>query len=272
MNMLYRKTGTILDKICDNKILEVKERMKKTGLEDLKKIISAENFIKRDFSGALKKSGLTLIAEIKNSSPSLSGRLFRDDFNPAEIAKIYEKRGASAISVITDEKFFKGKLEFIPAVRSVSSLPILRKDFILSAYQLYEAKAYGADAVLLMASILNKTRLMELHSLANQLNLDVLLEVHDEDELKTALECSPKIIGVNNRDLKTMKIDLDNFVHLSPLIPGGIIKVAESGISSKKAVQKIRTAGADAILVGTSLMKAKDIGQAIDELMAGDKY
>lgn len=271
MNAFYRKTNTILDRICENKILEVEERLKTVSLEKLKERTESENFESRNFYAALAKPGLSLIAEIKYSSPSAENQIF-SALNPEKIAKIYEERGAKAISVLTDEKFFRGNIEFLPRVRTACGLPILRKDFILSEYQLYEAKVFGADAVLLMASILDKTQLMELHGLARELGLDVLLEIHDAHELTTALECSPKIIGINNRNLKTMKTDLDNFSRLSALIPAGILKVAESGIRAAKDAKKMRKAGADAILAGTALTRADDIGKAIDNLMAGNEH
>jgi len=266
MSLTYRKTKTILDDICDNKVLEVEKRMSANPLEVLKEKIKTNGFEKRDFYAALANPGLSLIAEIKYSSPSAEGRIF-SSVKPEKIAKTYEKNGARAISVLTDEKFFLGKLEFISRVRAACNLPILRKDFIIHPYQLYEAKACGADAVLLIASILKKTRLKELYSLAGELGLDVLMEIHDAHELKTTLERAPKIIGINNRDLKTMKIDLNTFSRLSKLIPANIIKVAESGIKTREDAEQMRKSGADAILVGATLMQAKDIGKIIDTLI-----
>ena len=279
--MQYKKTHTILDKICENKILEISERMKKISLDGLQKKIKADkegnNYEKRDFAGALKKEGLSLIAEIKNFSPSAGQKAFREGFNPLEIAHIFEDHGASSISVITEEKFFNGSLDFLPLVKGAAGLPVLRKDFIFDPYQLYESKAFGADAVLLIAAILEEERLKELYSLAGRLDLDVLVEAHDENECRiiTRLMSGIKkpgssIIGINNRDLKSMKIDINNFPRLSSLIPDDIIKVAESGINCRLDAVKMKAAGADAILVGTSLMKAGNIGEAIDELMAFD--
>ena len=263
---MYQQTNTILDKICSNKISDVKDRMKRLSIDDLKNIIKKNAFTKRDFFKSLKKNGLSLIAEIKKSSPSNKGIVFKKSFNAAKIAKIYNKNGADAISVITEEKFFKGKSDYLLTARNNSDLPILRKDFIMHPWQVYESKAYGADAILLIASILEKKQLQNLYNIARKLNLDCLIEVHTIQELKFILNIKPKIIGVNNRDLKTMKINLNNFIKLSKIIPKNIIKTAESGITSFKNATNMRNAGADAILVGTFLMKSDDIKQAISSL------
>lgn len=269
---MNKKTGTILDKICFNKTEEVKRKMKELNIKDLKKIIKNNNFAEKNFAKSLKKSRLSLIAEIKKSSPSNKGTVFKKNFNAAQIAKIYNNNGADAISVITEEKFFKGKLNYLSIAKKNSDLPILRKDFIMHPWQVYESKAYGADAILLIASILEKKQLQDLYNIARKLNLDCLVEIHSIKELKFVLNIKPKIIGVNNRNLKTMKIDLNNFINLSKIIPKNIIKVAESGITSFKNAEDIRIAGADAILVGTFLMKSDNIKQTINSLRNIKKY
>jgi len=269
LKMNYKKSNTILDEICENKILEIEARIRNVSFKELENEIEDMEFEPCSFCDALKKEEMALIAEIKKSSPSNLGKVFRENFNVAEIAKIYETSGASAISVITDEKFFMGKLENLKITRENCNLPILRKDFILDSYQIYEAKIQGADAILLIATILERNKLKELYDLAEKLNLDVLVEAHNAEELEEVLSINPKIIGINNRDLKNMKLDLNNFQVLAKLIPGGIIKVAESGIKTREDVLKMREAGADAVLVGTELIKAEDIGQKIVELLNG---
>ena len=266
MDIKYKKTDTILDKICDGKIKEIKKRLKKVSLVDLQDRIKNDGYSKRSFLHKRSADELSLIAEIKISSPSNRGLKLRSDgLGVSEIAKIYDQAGASAISVITEEKFFLGKLSFLEEVRKNSSLPILRKDFIIDPYQIYEAKAYGADAILLIAGILENGQLENLFNLAGELDLDVLLEAHNQEELNKALAVKPKIIGINNRDLKSMELDLNNFINLSKFIPAGIIKIAESGINNRKDAEKMKIAGADAILVGTSLAKANDIKEKIKE-------
>lgn len=260
---MYKQTNTILDKICFGKIKEIKIKMKKLNIEDLKNIIKNNNFTKKSFLKALKRNGLSLIAEIKKSSPSNKGIVFKKKFNVAQIARIYNKNGSDAISVITEKKFFKGKLSYLSTAKKNSDLPILRKDFIMHPWQVYESKACGADAILLIASILEKKQLRDLYNIAHKLNLDCLVEVHNIQELKFVLNIKPKIIGINNRNLKTMKMDLDNFAKLSKMIPKNIIKVAESGIISFDDAKKMKNAGADAILVGTFLMKSNNIKQTI---------
>ncbi|MEA2065056.1 MAG: indole-3-glycerol phosphate synthase TrpC [Patescibacteria group bacterium] len=263
---MYKKTSAILDEICFNKMKEVKIKMKELSIQDLKNIIKKNKFAKRDFLKSLKKKKLSLIAEIKRSSPSNKGVIFKENFNVAQIAKIYNKNGANAISVITEKKFFKGSIDYLKIAKESSNLPILRKDFIMHSWQVYESKAYGADAILLIASILEKKQLQNLYNIARELDLDCLVEIHNARELKFILNIKPKIIGINNRDLKTMKINLNNFVKLSKIIPKNILKVAESGITSFKDAEKMRNVEADAILVGTFLIKSNNIKQAIDNL------
>ena len=292
---MYKKTETILDKICAHKFLEIKKRKEDIPLSELKEAIkkrkTLENnfFLKNITERTLSKATaepkgsevflsdpstiaqgpdrkISLIAEIKRSSPSNLGKPFRENFNIEEIVRIYAQGGARAISVIVDEKFFMGSRSYLEEVARLSSLPILYKEFVIDEYQIYEARSLGASAILLMASILDLEKLDQFCKLANSLGLDVLVEVHDKIELEEVLEIKPQIIGVNNRDLKTLEINLENFSNLSKLIPEGIVRVCESGIYTRADVDLVREAGADAILVGTSLMRASDIGQAISEL------
>ena len=267
---MYKRTSTILDQICENKEREVKVLFQKQSVRDLEQTIKNNNFPKRDFAGALRKEEVSLIAEIKRSSPSNKGAAFRKDFNVAEIAGIYEQNGVSAISVITDEKFFMGKLDYLSQVRQNSNLPILRKDFIIDPLQVYESKASHADAILLIVAILEKEQLKNLYDLACELDMDCLVEAHNEIEIEHALEINPKTIGINNRNLKTMEMNIKNFSGLAESIPNNIIKIAESGIYTHDDVMEMKNAGADAVLVGTSLIKADDIGQAVNELLKNE--
>ncbi|TAN40623.1 MAG: indole-3-glycerol phosphate synthase TrpC [Nitrospirae bacterium] len=220
-----------------------------------------------DFAAAIRKQDgrIRLIAELKKASPSKG--LIRKDFEPAHIASIYEEKGASAISVLTEEDYFQGHLSYIAAVKNVSSLPALRKDFIFDAYQIYEARANHADAILLMASVLERGQAAEYLCLAHETGLSVLFEVHNEDELETAFLIKTPIIGINNRDLKTLKIDLSTTFRLKAQIPAGITVVAESGIKGRDDVRLLEKANVDAVLIGTAIMSSQDIGKKIEELL-----
>ncbi|MEK6582971.1 MAG: indole-3-glycerol phosphate synthase TrpC [Nitrospirota bacterium] len=220
----------------------------------------------RDFKAALKRKPserIKLIAEIKKASPSKG--IIRENFNPVEIASIYEKQ-ASVISILTEEDFFQGNLEFISKVKKVTTIPLLRKDFIFDEYQIYESRANEADAILLIASILDKNQAGEYLHLAIELGLSVLFEVHDMKELDMALSIDADIIGINNRNLKTMKIDMNNTFEIKKEIPSEKIVVSESGIKTRDDILRLEAAGIDAVLIGTSFMKAKDIGKKIEEL------
>ncbi|NOZ26017.1 MAG: indole-3-glycerol phosphate synthase TrpC [Nitrospirae bacterium] len=219
----------------------------------------------QDFSAAVRRpagEGLRLIAEIKKASPSKG--LIREDFDPAGIAGIYRRCGASAISVLTEEDFFQGSIDYIPVVKEAAGLPVLRKDFIFDEYQVYEARACGADAVLLIAAILSRSQAEELFHLARELSLSVLFEVHHWRELDTALLIDVPVIGINNRDLRTLKIDLNTTLELLGDIPGE--KTGESGIESRKDVDLLAKTRVDALLIGTAFMKAEDIGMKVREL------
>ncbi len=219
----------------------------------------------KDFTGAIKrKNGINLIAEVKKASPS--GGLLRAGFDPAKIAAIYREK-AAAVSVLTEEDFFQGSLAYLDIVKRASGRPVLRKDFIFDQYQIYEARAAGADAVLLIAKVLGFHQAEEFLAMAAELGLGVLFETHDLKDLETALRLDAPIIGINNRDLDTLKVDLDTTFALKSEIPGGKPVVSESGIGGRADVQRLEDAGVDAILVGTALMKSPDILKKINELM-----
>ena len=226
---------------------------------------------RRDFIAALKNSRtgkVGLIAEVKKASPSMG--VICKDFDPVRIAKEYEAAGASCLSVLTDEKFFQGSLDYLRQIRAAVKLPLLRKDFIIDERQILEAIEWGADAILLIVAILTDEQLAKFHSLATEAGLAVLVEVHDEEELDRALKISPALLGVNNRNLKTFKVDLATTEKLSPrIISNGSLLVAESGIHARADVERVQKCGAGAILVGESLVKQGDIGAKVRELIDG---
>jgi indole-3-glycerol phosphate synthase len=228
----------------------------------------AEQHIPRGFRRALlgrSKDGIAVIAELKKASPSKG--LIRADFHPAELARALENAGAAALSVLTDEEFFQGSLENLRKASAMVKIPCLRKDFIVDEFQLLEARANSADAVLLIVAALSSEELNKLGSAARSRGLDVLCEVHDNDELQRALDAGFDLIGVNARDLKTFKVDLETALALAEQIPAGVVRVAESGIHSAEDVTKLRSAGYNAFLIGESLMRAEHPGDALRSLL-----
>ncbi len=222
----------------------------------------------RDFAGALRAPGLSLIAEIKRASPS-QGEI-RPGLDPAALARTYADHGAAALSVLTDEPFFHGSLEDLRAARAAVALPVLRKDFLLTPYQIYEARAAGADAVLLITAALDDPVLHDLHILAGMLGMASLIEVHNAEELERALAIEPEIIGINNRDLHTFDVRIETTEALRPRIPERVIVVAESGVQNAADARRLRRAGVDAMLVGTALVEAPNPGQKIEAWIGGD--
>lgn len=219
-----------------------------------------------DFSSSIKKgeSSIKLIAEIKKASPTKG--ILRGDFNIIRIAEIYEKSPVDAISVITEEEYFKSALSFLTQVRVLSRKPLLRKDFIIDEYQIYESRINKADAILLISAILEKSEAEEYYHLASELGLAVLFEIHDEDDLDKAIDINANIIGINNRNLKTFDINLSNSLRLKQYIPAGRIVIAESGIKCGADVKMLYEASFDGILVGSSIMEAQDMKSKIEEL------
>jgi indole-3-glycerol phosphate synthase len=219
-----------------------------------------------DFAGALAARGaVALIAEVKRASPSAG--LIRKDFDAVAIAQTYQQHGATCISVLTDAKFFQGSLDDLRRVRAAVEIPVLRKDFILDAYQLLEARAAGADAVLLIAECLDDCQLRGLHNQTIELGMAPLVELYDPENLPRVLEAGATLIGVNNRDLRSFKTDLEHVIRLRSRVPDDCLLVAESGICTAADVERLRAAGIDAMLVGESLMRADDIAAAVDELL-----
>jgi indole-3-glycerol phosphate synthase len=220
----------------------------------------------RDFIAALQGPGLALIAEHKRSSPSAGP--IRDDLALEDVVAAYARGGAAALSVLTEGPSFGGSLDDLRRARAASELPILRKDFTVDAYQVHEAHAAGADAVLLIVAALDDASLSELHALATELGLAALIEVHDAGELERALALEPQLIGVNNRDLTTLRVDLRRTYELRSAIPAGITVVAESGFSTALQLRELAEAGIDAVLMGEALMRAADIEAAVRALTA----
>jgi len=256
----------MINEIVKNKYAEVAEQKKLKPLETLKEEIRGAS--RGDlFKDALVKEGeLAIIAELKKASPSKG--VLRDNFKLEELAKIYSDNGASALSVLTEKKYFLGSKGYIKKLKSVVDLPLLQKDFFIDSYQIYEAAALGADCILLITSILSKDELVNFSNIAKENNLSVLLEVHNEENLKKALACNPEIIGINNRDLETFQVSLETTMRLIPLIPAdlNIIKVSESGISTFEDMTKLKDAGINAVLIGESFMTSKNIKEKINTL------
>jgi len=243
---------------------------KKIFLDSLKAKLSKEKYPRyRLFKNKISQPGpIHLIAEIKKASPSKG--MLRENFDVTAIAKTYVEHEAAAISVLTEEKFFLGKPEDVKKVSDNFNVPVLTKDFIIDENQLYEARANGASAILLIVSILDDQTLKSLFDVASRLDLDCLVEVHDENELKRALAIGSDIIGINNRNLHTFDVDIQTAARLIPQIPFGKVIVVESGIQSHQEVKKFQQLGAHAVLIGETLMRAQDIGKKIEEIMKGD--
>lgn len=229
------------------------------------KVVSRDKV--RDFPGVLKKEGINIIAEIKKASPSKG--IIREDFDPAQIGKIYEENGASAISVLTDKFYFKGDIQFIKIVRAVTTIPLLRKDFIIDKRQILEAYAYGADSYLLIARVLSEKELQELISYGREFGMEPLVEIHSYEEGVKSINAGAKIIGINNRDLESFTVNINLSKELAPQMKnlGAEIVVAESGISEKEEILELKKCGVDAFLIGEALMREKDIGKKLKELI-----
>jgi indole-3-glycerol phosphate synthase len=261
---------TVVDAILAKKRDDVKRLSAATPLGELR-ALAADMPPTRPFL-ATKNNGISLIAEIKRASPSKGP--IRPELSPAEIAKTYHSAGAAAVSVLTEEHFFLGRPEFIAEVHSASPLPVLRKDFVFSEWQIYETRVLKADAVLLIAAILNKNQLEDLFDCAIALGLECLIEIHSEDDLEK-VPPKARVVGVNNRDLRTFHTDLAVAERMVPLIrscgPDNRVVVAESGIFCRKDVERMQAAGADAILVGEALMREHDISAKIAELLGRAK-
>jgi len=256
----------LLNKIVDRKKKRLNSLKTKVPLREIRSRASDVEWPRNFRNALMRDSGpIRLVAEIKKASP-LKGVL-RQDFNPVTIASIYERKNVDAISVITEEDYFQGKLEYLLDVKKITDRPLLRKDFIFDEYQIYESKEKGADAILLIASMLDENQSVEFLHLAKEIGLSVVFEVHDFKELEMVLHINAGVIGINNRDLKTLSINLNTTFKLKKEIPFEKIVVSESGIKTREDVRRLENAGIDSILVGTAFMEAEDIGKKIDEFM-----
>ncbi|MBR9883662.1 MAG: indole-3-glycerol phosphate synthase TrpC [Oceanospirillales bacterium] len=264
-------TPTVLKKIIARKHEEIEARASKVSISDLSDRIRARlgtDSDPRGFVASLQKSlsegRSAVIAEVKKASPSKG--VIRDPFHPAEIARSYEQGGASCLSVLTDVDFFQGSDEYLMEARAACSLPVIRKDFIVEPYQVYEARAIGADCILLIVAALTDAKMAELNRLAHSLGMDVLIEVHNEEELKRSLPLGNTLVGINNRNLHTFEVSLEHTYSLLSMIPEDRIVVTESGIHTPEDVAAMRGCGVNAFLVGEAFMRAPEPGQKLAEL------
>jgi indole-3-glycerol phosphate synthase len=266
--------SSVLEQIIETKKLEVEERRNRVPLSQLQETIATLGRPRNFFHAVSKqpeKKILNLIAEVKKASPSAG--VIREDFDPVKIAQQYDAAGADALSVLTDEKYFQGKLEYIHLIRDVVKLPVLRKDFIIDPYQVFESRAAGADAILLIAECLETSQLIDLQILATELHLTCLIEVHDVDNFIRVRDRvvgfphrSYSLLGINNRDLRTFKVDLGTTLRLTELVEDRGVLISESGIHTREDIKKLAGAGVRAVLVGESLMRSDDIAAKVKEL------
>jgi indole-3-glycerol phosphate synthase len=243
----------ILDEIVAKTKSKLEEKKQGLSLEELSSKIDFENLKETNFKKSLQNKAEAIIAEIKKASPSAG--IISENFDPVLKSKEYESFGASALSILTEEDYFLGNIKYLMDVKAITSLPILRKDFIVDEYQIYESKLIGADCILLIASILNDEELKNFSEIAERLKLDYIIEVHDEEELQRVKHFSNAIIGVNNRNLKTFDVDINNSVELKKIFEGENIFIAESGIKSKKDIEYLQQHNINVFLIGESLMK-----------------
>jgi indole-3-glycerol phosphate synthase len=256
----------ILDEIVAHNSQELELKKRSLPVTELQ-MMSLQQPPPLDFASCLCGEGIRLIAEVKKASPSRG--IIRPDFDAVEIARTYADNGASAISVLTENRYFKGNLNHLADIRKVlhNKLPLLRKDFIFDPYQIYESRAYGADSLLLIVAILKPAKLKELLQLSRKLHMSCLVETHNEAEVETALKSEAKIIGINNRDLTNFSVDIANTERLRPLIPPDRIVVSESGIKERKDIERLKQLSINAVIVGESLMSAPDIAAKMRELL-----
>ena len=263
-------TPTILKKIVDCKWQEIQERKQSVSLEQMRDLAFANKDAPRGFSDALARSlkagRSAVIAEIKKASPSKG--VLREDFRPAEIAASYEEGGASCLSILTDRDFFQGHEDYLKEGRGACDLPVIRKDFIVDPYQVYEARAIGADCILLIAACLDDDTMRELNLLAHELDMDVLIEVHDAEELQRALKLPNRLIGINNRNLHTFEVSLQTTFDLLDQIPDDRIVVTESGILNRDDVEAMRRHNVNSFLVGEAFMRTDNPGETLAEFFA----
>lgn len=258
----------ILEEIYAHKLIEVRNRKKELSVQEICARTNYQKTTKNFFEILLKKSEngeIGLIAEIKKASPAHG--LIRPDFNHLEIAKAYENAHATCLSILTDEKYFMGKSQYLSEVKAATNLPILRKDFMVDTYQIFESKMLGASCVLLIVAMLSDEKLQELENCALNAGLSVLIEIHNEEELQRASRLKSKLIGINNRDLKTLKVNLETSLFLAEKIPSDYLIISESGIKDKLDVELLQQAGINCFLIGEHFMRQKNIEKAVQEIL-----
>lgn len=261
---------SILDDILDDTRTLLEKRKKKTPVSELKQRPFYDERDPLSLVEALKERGMSFLAEVKKASPSKG--VIRDDFDPAEIARQYANNGAAAISVVTEPLHFQGSIQHVAWIRAhLPDTPLLRKDFIIDPYQLIEARAVGADAVLLIATALDSSHLSELHSAATELGLSCLVEVYEREDLKKIDWNQVEILGVNNRDLNTFEVDVENSLRIFEHVPNHVGRVAESGLSEPETLVQLRKAGVNGVLIGEYFMRAENPGEALSELRSAGK-
>jgi len=265
--------SNILQKICDDKSKELEETKKRCSFKTLEKLISTR-LEKREFKEKLnlaqKNKKNFIIGEIKKQSPS-AGEIIKEYF-PEDIAIMYERSGIGALSILTESKYFLGNIDHLPLVKKKTNLPILRKDFIIDKYQILESKIYQADCILLILSILSDKQAIDFINFANELKLDCIIEIHDEEELKRAIKIDYPVIGINNRNLKSLNVDLNNSINLNKNLTNDYILIAESGIKTSDDIKKFNSAGIYNFLIGESLLKSKDKEKKIGELLLNESH
>lgn len=257
--------ANVLAEICENKLKEIEAAKARCSVSELQAKLKDAPPV-RDFLAALQAApNIALIAEVKKASPSAGD--IRADIDPVAVAKIYNSAGASCISCLTDEKYFQGRLEYLTAIRAEVSIPVLRKDFILDRYQVLEARAAGADAILLIAECLNDCQLRDLYFYASELGMESLIEIYEPENLDRVLKLEPGLMGINNRNLKTMVTDLGHSMRLAAQVPASCLLISESGIRSRADVDQLKQHGIRGILVGETLMRQADIAAKVRELI-----
>lgn len=253
-----------LSRMVSHKQQEIAELKRRVSLAELQQRVRAQT-APRDFRRALTGGeNIAVIAEMKKASPSAG--VLRENYDPKRLAKNYSENGAAALSILTDAEFFHGHLDHLQQAQAASALPLLRKDFLVEPYQVLEARAHGADAILLIVAILDRSQLFELLSIAGELGMQALVETHNEAEIDKALLAGADIIGINNRDMQTFEVSLETTERLAKLIPRSCVRVAESGLTSRQDVERMAACGMDAILVGSHLMRQPDPGKALSTL------
>jgi indole-3-glycerol phosphate synthase len=261
----------ILERIVETKREEVSLGKRRRDAVSMRRAAEERSGEARGFAGAMRRraagTGMAVIAEIKKASPSRG--VIRERFEPRAIAESYERHGAACLSVLTDERWFQGALGHLESARAACALPVLRKDFVIDPWQIHEARAHGADAVLLIVAVLtDDARLVDFEAIARDVGLDVLVEVHDERELDRALGLATPLVGINNRDLRTFEVSLATTLRLAPRVPSDRVVVAESGIAGPDDIRRLRGAGVRACLVGETFMRAEDPGRALATLLS----